>query len=845
MSDSTYEGATQSFTVNISGLTNVTTSTNSGSVNITDLDSPPTISISNASTVAEEAGSTSFTLNLSHKTVQTVGVNYTTSNGTAVSGSDYTLKSGSINFAPGEITKTITVNILDDEIPESTESFSMTISGATNVSSISDNTGSASITDSDTYPELTWSTTSLSVNEGNTNTITYSIAETYTESISFDVTTTNNTAIEGSDYNGLVNQTYTIPAGSTSVNVTFNATNDNIYEATNETDNIVLSNFTNVQASITSGTVSIINTDTKPTVAITTSNTTVDEAIGSISINIQLSKQSSQTVSVDYTHVNGTALSGSDFVANSGTLSFSPGQTSKNIIYTINDDGDTESSESFSVSISNAQNSGAITDSSVTFTITDNDLSFGTNGVIHFGAVTMSASPANTDYFRDAVEDADGNLYIIGQTTGNFVETNSAAKSDVLIVKLTKTGDVDTTFGTNGWVQFGNESFGAGSNGADVPVAIELFNNKLVIIGYSDGNLGGTNQSAGTNDVFVSRLDINGNIDTSFNGDGVLLFGSTAIDNMYSMDIDASGNIYVAGNTEGNLDGTLNGTSDGFIAKILPNGSFDTSFSANGRIQFGTSASFNTSQSETIKALKLDSSGRIYLAGITTSPVEETVSGGSDIFALRLNSSGALDTTFNGNGIIHFGQTTVGAAASGDDEAYDLVVDSSNNLYITGSVKGAFGSTYAGDTDIIVIKINSSGNVDPTFADSGYFQIGSIAGEYARRIAIDINNKINLAGSSSGAFEEFSAGNSDFIFIRMDTSGNLDTTFDDNGVFHFGNTTEAERSASASGIQQTYGLTVGSSGYAYMMGYTFNGFLEASNGFVDPVILRFGANTLQ
>ncbi|MFX8327835.1 Calx-beta domain-containing protein, partial [Acinetobacter baumannii] len=57
-----------------------------------------------------------------------------------------------------------------------------------------------------------------------------------------------------------------------------------------------------------------------------------------LTFTVTLSSASVQTVTVDYATVNGTALSGSDFVAASGTLTFAAGETSKTVSVTINGD---------------------------------------------------------------------------------------------------------------------------------------------------------------------------------------------------------------------------------------------------------------------------------------------------------------------------------------------------------------------------------------------------------------------------------------------------------------------------------------------------------------------------
>ena len=85
-------------------------------------------------TVYESAGKVILTLSLSASSANTVTALYTTSDSTALNSSDYTSKSGSVSFAPGELTKTVEVTITTDLIPEATEFFKVTFTDAKNAS---------------------------------------------------------------------------------------------------------------------------------------------------------------------------------------------------------------------------------------------------------------------------------------------------------------------------------------------------------------------------------------------------------------------------------------------------------------------------------------------------------------------------------------------------------------------------------------------------------------------------------------------------------------------------------------------------------------------------------------
>jgi hypothetical protein len=82
-----------------------------------------------------------------------VTVNYSTADGTATAGEDYTATSGTLTFSPGETTNTVFVQIIDDLIYEGDETFSLNLSDPTNAT-ISDDQGIGTILNDDLPPEL-------------------------------------------------------------------------------------------------------------------------------------------------------------------------------------------------------------------------------------------------------------------------------------------------------------------------------------------------------------------------------------------------------------------------------------------------------------------------------------------------------------------------------------------------------------------------------------------------------------------------------------------------------------------------------------------------------------------
>ncbi len=128
----------EEFRITLSNATGAASlgSPSSTQILIVDGDFPPQISISNLFVPERNSLTTNstFTVTLSAPSGLPVSVNYATANGAALSGSDYVSASGTLNFAPGETTKTIDVGIIGDTAGETDENFFLNLSNASSAS---------------------------------------------------------------------------------------------------------------------------------------------------------------------------------------------------------------------------------------------------------------------------------------------------------------------------------------------------------------------------------------------------------------------------------------------------------------------------------------------------------------------------------------------------------------------------------------------------------------------------------------------------------------------------------------------------------------------------------------
>ena len=133
VADDSLDEEDETFTLALSGPSNATLAVSVATALIVDDDEAPVLSMPDV-TVAESAGTAELTASLSGPSGKTVSVDYATSDGTAVAGSDYEAVSGSLTFAAGETEKTISVRVMDDAEIESEESFTVRLSEESNVS---------------------------------------------------------------------------------------------------------------------------------------------------------------------------------------------------------------------------------------------------------------------------------------------------------------------------------------------------------------------------------------------------------------------------------------------------------------------------------------------------------------------------------------------------------------------------------------------------------------------------------------------------------------------------------------------------------------------------------------
>jgi len=357
INDGTVE-AIQNFYINLSNAVGLVPVDDFALVNIVDNDNgsrAPYVSVADT-WVDETDGYATFEIVLDRVAGTSLTVNYATQNGTATGG-DYTSTSGSVTFAPGQMVKTITVPINDDNTNERAEAFSFNLTGLSGVAGaqIADGNAMAYIAKSDgaLLATPTVSVLDATVNEAaadGTIEIVLQLNAPSATQTSVNVSTNNDSAVRqgfaGADFYRF-DTTVVFEPGETVRTISTPIINDATIE---QIQHLIIGLDTPVGLNISKPveTISITDDDdgsSAPVVSVTDQE--IDEKAGYGTFVIQLDHAASNPVSVDYETVARTATAGSDFLTTSGSVTFNPGQTSAQILVEITDDAVAEGAEVF------------------------------------------------------------------------------------------------------------------------------------------------------------------------------------------------------------------------------------------------------------------------------------------------------------------------------------------------------------------------------------------------------------------------------------------------------------------------------------------------------------------
>ncbi|RTY96175.1 T9SS sorting signal type C domain-containing protein [Flavobacterium sp. GSP27] len=272
------------------------------------------------------------------------------------------------------------------------------------------------------------------------------------------------------------------------------------------------------------------------------------------------------------------------------------------------------------------------------------------------------------------------------------------------IARLSEDGAIDVSFNNSG----------AGANNS-IKTAIVQPDGKVVIAGvftYYNGVVRNR----------IARVLANGDIDAVFS------IGTGFNNQVYALAVQPDGKIIVGGNFT-----SYNGVLKNRIARLLPDGTLDSSFNTGS----GTDA--------IVENILLLPDGKIVLGGQFS-----FFNGISYNRIVRLNADGSIDPGFSiGTGF--------------DKNVYAIALQSDNKLIVGGTF-----TTYKGVSAKRVLRLNSDGSLDITFATGLGFSNGEI-----RAVLVQPDDRLLIGGTFSGTYN----GTAVRRMVRLLATGDVDTTF--------------------------------------------------------------------
>jgi hypothetical protein len=330
------------------------------------VDDEPTVSITGDVGGPEgNSGSSNltFTLTLSQSYGYPVTVQFATADFTwedeywygpgATAGVDYIARSGSVTFDPGQTTQTVDVQVIGDRLGEWDERFWFMLTGADSAH-LGTSWALGVIENDEPYVSIDYS--SLSIIEGDAGTktmsFTVSLSARTDVDVTVDYTTNDGSALAGSDYLPR-GGTLTIPAGQSSKTIDVPVIGDRVGEM-DEYFSVSLANASGATLGNATGYGYVQDNEPRISIASPPSIAEGNSGTKPLVFTVTLSAAYDQTVTVNYSTYNGSAVAGQDYVATSGTLTFGPNETSRTFTVLIKGDKQKESDEWFGIELSGA-----------------------------------------------------------------------------------------------------------------------------------------------------------------------------------------------------------------------------------------------------------------------------------------------------------------------------------------------------------------------------------------------------------------------------------------------------------------------------------------------------------
>lgn len=322
-------------------------------------------------------------------------------------------------------------------------------------------------------------------------------------------------------------------------------------------------------------------------------------------------------------------------------------------------------------------------------------------------------------------------------------------------------GDIDSSFGDTGLAMTGLIDAGGAVCGPLVQP-----DGKILVCNSRQAN-----GSSGS-DFFVARFTADGQLDPSFSFDGrttIDFDGGVGIDAAGGMELYPDGRIIVVGTTASSQSFDSQ-TRDFAIARLLPDGSLDTSFgSGTGKKTVAFNLDTDTGLGDdTAIDVAIQPNGRIVVAG--TAQLSQAT-GNNDFAVTRLLADGTPDASFNlsGKATLAF---DLASSTSKSDRLQAMALDESGRILLAGSA-----NKQADDTDFAFARLLANGQPDPDFDADGRttlaFDLGETDADTLSGISLQRDGKLVAIGMAARP----TGSNNDWAIARLLPDGTPDATF--------------------------------------------------------------------
>lgn len=387
----------------------------------------------------------------------------------------------------------------------------------------------------------------------------------------------------------------------------------------------------------------------------------------------------------------------------------------------------------------------------------DPDTTFSGDGkAIHAWPTSYAGNSVGDVTTRSVASFQDGSIVIAG--TVDVVSSFDLCG----IVRFKSNGSVDTNFGSAGsvFVDFGDpiaksEALGIFAAPADA----------TLIVGVAETMARPGHRPA------LAKLLSNGQLDTSFGVGGRLIiqtqpYGVAAWTLFGAAAMAPDGKILLAGT----CDHCGGGSSDDFVAvRLNANGTVDSTFGTSGWVRFGRKDGQNRDVPEVATSVAIDTQGRVVLGGYSEAYNDNSHQ--QKPLLVRFTATGQLDTTFNGSGALDINLLGSLATSAVAIDAYNDGIIVATNITNTASViPGA-----------LIVRVKRDGVVDTSFGGTGLVAMQYDEGTNITDLAVRRDRRIVAAGW----IDPVGPDTRDFFAARTYFYGNLDTSFDGNGVSRY------------------------------------------------------------